>query len=104
MELHNAVRPVKYSEILELDRRITECTPPPFLNIPPEGSSMEEDGPLLIMQRMLPPVCRDGREYYSFISPSPIPLLSFTRFLTELLFLFGSADVHSSWFLREGHY
>jgi hypothetical protein len=66
MELHNAIRPVKYSEVLELDRKISECIPPSTLTIPPEGSTMESDGPLLIMQRMVPPVSRDGRKFETF--------------------------------------
>ena len=62
-ELFSGVHPVKYSQILEIDRRISEHIPPPHLHIPPEGSSMEEDGPLLIMQRIIPVICGDGCKF-----------------------------------------
>ena len=61
-ELFSGVKPVKYHQILEIDRKISEYTPPAHLQIPAEGSSMESDGPLLIMQRIVPIVCRDGCE------------------------------------------
>ncbi|KAH8111005.1 fungal-specific transcription factor domain-containing protein [Phellopilus nigrolimitatus] len=59
-DLFSGVQPVRYAQILELDRKISEHIPPSHLLIPPDGSSMEEDGPLLIMQRTIPVVCANG--------------------------------------------
>ena len=54
---------VKYTQIMELDRKITDLGTPAHLRAPSEGSSLETDGPMLIMQRIVPVVCRDARAY-----------------------------------------
>ena len=48
---------------MELDRKITDLGTPAHLRAPSEGSSLETDGPMLIMQRIVPVVCRDARAY-----------------------------------------
>ena len=62
-DLFSGIKPVRYSQILELDQKLSEIIPPAHLKVPPEGSSMEADGPLLIMQRMIPVICGDGCMY-----------------------------------------
>lgn len=66
-DLFSGVKPVRYSQILELDQKLSEIVPPAHLKVPPEGSSMEADGPLLIMQRMIPVICGDGCMFFSII-------------------------------------
>ncbi|THH10362.1 hypothetical protein EW145_g1390 [Phellinidium pouzarii] len=63
-ELFCGVQPVRYAQVLDLDRKISEHITPPHLQIPPEGSSMEADGPLLIMQRMISSICTEGLLMY----------------------------------------
>ena len=59
-DLFSGVQPVRYSQILELDQKVSELVIPSHLKMPPDGSSMEGDGPLLIMQRMIMVACEDG--------------------------------------------
>ncbi|EJD07642.1 uncharacterized protein FOMMEDRAFT_116020 [Fomitiporia mediterranea MF3/22] len=63
-DLFSSVQPVRYAQILEIDRMISEFVIPTHLQVPAEGESMEADGPLLIMQRLVPAVCRDGLLMY----------------------------------------
>jgi hypothetical protein len=67
-DLFSGVQRVPYSQILELDQKITEMAVPPNLKIPPEGLNMEVDGPLLVMQRMIPVVCGEGSKIPPFSS------------------------------------
>lgn len=61
-DLFSGVQPVRYSQILELDQKLSEVIVPSHLKVPPGGSSIDTDGPLLIMQRMIPVICGDGCE------------------------------------------
>ena len=61
-DLFSGIEPVRYSQVLELDRKISEHVNPPHLQVPPDGSSMEVDGPLLIMQRHSLTVCSSARK------------------------------------------
>ncbi|TDL21998.1 hypothetical protein BD410DRAFT_770994 [Rickenella mellea] len=58
-ELTCAVGPVKYSDILELDRKLREMRVPKYLQIPPGGSDWERDGPYKVMQRLMSMLWRD---------------------------------------------
>ncbi|TDL18162.1 hypothetical protein BD410DRAFT_900946 [Rickenella mellea] len=51
--LSNSVGAVKYSDIIELDQKLREFSIPQNLQIPPEGSSWDNDGPYIVMQRFL---------------------------------------------------
>ncbi|TDL26879.1 hypothetical protein BD410DRAFT_835987 [Rickenella mellea] len=53
-KLSCSVGPIKYSEILELDRKVRETVIPKKLQIPPAGSDWENDGPCVILERLLP--------------------------------------------------
>ena len=59
-DLFSGVQPVRYTQIFEIDRKISEIVIPKHLQVPDEGDNIEADGPMLIMQRMVPAVCRDG--------------------------------------------
>ena len=61
-DIFSGIQPVRYTQILEIDRKISELVIPKHLQVPAEGESLEQDGPLLIMQRLVPAVCRDGGE------------------------------------------
>ncbi|TDL21996.1 hypothetical protein BD410DRAFT_789077 [Rickenella mellea] len=58
-ELTCAVGPVKYSDILELDRKLREMRVPKYMQIPPGGSDWERDGPYKVMQRLTGVLWRD---------------------------------------------
>lgn len=45
---------------MELDRKITDLPTPTHLRAPQEGLSLESDGPMAIMQRIVPLICRDA--------------------------------------------
>ena len=59
-DLFCSVQRVRYSQILEVDRKLAELVIPSHLQIPEGGESIEDDGPLLIMQRIIPVVCVNG--------------------------------------------
>ncbi|TDL16809.1 hypothetical protein BD410DRAFT_794903 [Rickenella mellea] len=58
-ELACSAGPVKYADILEMDRKTREFAIPKNLQIPPGGSSWENEGSLVVMQRLVPVVWRD---------------------------------------------
>ncbi|KAI5121634.1 hypothetical protein M0805_001163 [Coniferiporia weirii] len=63
-DICSGARRARYSQVLEIDRQISEHLRPQHLQIPQEGSSMEADGPLLIMQRMTSAICTEGLLMY----------------------------------------
>lgn len=60
---------------MEIDRKISEHIIPAHLQIPPAGSNMDEDGPLLIMQRIVPAVCRDACEFLIILMMQSVLML-----------------------------
>lgn len=89
-DLFSGVEPVRYSQVLEIDRKISEHVTVSHLQVPPDGSSMETDGPLLIMQRVTLSICSNARKSLSILS-----WISFADIH------FASAHVHTPWLLRE---
>ncbi|KAL5513258.1 hypothetical protein ACEPAH_3656 [Sanghuangporus vaninii] len=63
-DLFSGIQPVRYSQILDIDRKISEFVIPKHLQVPDENDGMEADGPMRIMQRMVAAVCRDGLLMY----------------------------------------
>lgn len=59
-DMSSCTKTVKYAQIMELDRKITDLPTPTHLRAPQEGLSLESDGPMAIMQRIVPLICRDA--------------------------------------------
>lgn len=52
-DLVSSMEPLKYSDILDIDRQLREFEIPSHLRIPDKGSNWEDDGPLLVLQRFM---------------------------------------------------
>ncbi len=52
-DLISSTGPLAYSKILDIDRKLRELQIPLHLRIPPCGSSWDDDGPLLVLQRFM---------------------------------------------------